>query len=161
MAAYYIIAPTETASNLSRYDGVRYGNDRAYFGEEAKRRIMLGTYVSSAGYADRYYEKAARIRTLFITDMENAFKKVDAIIAPVSPIPPFNIGEKSNDPLQLYMMDIYNASASLSGMPSLALPCGFNKTGLPVGMQIMGPRWSEEMLFDLGEKYQALTQWHN
>ena len=160
IAAYYIIAPTETASNLARYDGVRYGNDRGYFGPEAKRRIMLGTFASSAGYTGRYYEKAARVRTLFIRDLEKAYKKVDAILAPVSPIPPFDIGEKSGDPLELYLMDIYAAPASLSGTPSLSIPCGFTKTNLPVGMQIMGPRWSEEILFDLGEQYQKLTDWH-
>ncbi|KKQ97792.1 MAG: Glutamyl-tRNA(Gln) amidotransferase subunit A [Candidatus Woesebacteria bacterium GW2011_GWB1_39_12] len=160
IAAYYILAPTETASNLARYDGVRYGNDRSYFGPEAKRRIMLGTFVSSAGYTDRYYEKAARIRTLIIRDLEKAYDIVDAILAPVSPIPPFNIGEKVDDPLQLYLMDIYAAPASLSGTPSLAIPCGFTKDELPVGMQIMGPRWSEEMLFELGEEYQKATQWH-
>ena len=160
IAAYYIIAPTETASNLARYDGVRYGNDRSYFGPEAKRRIMLGTFASSAGYTGRYYEKAARVRTLFIRDLEKAYESVDAILAPVSPIPPFDIGEKSGDPLQLYLMDIYATPASLSGTPSLSIPCGFTKNDLPVGMQIMGPRWSEEMLFDLGEQYQRLTGWH-
>ncbi len=160
IAAYYIIAPTETASNLSRYDGVRFGNDRNYFGAEAKRRIMLGTFSSSAGYADRYYEKAARVRTLIIQDLESVYNDVDVILAPVSPIPPFNLGEKTGDPLQLYMMDIYNAPASLSGTPSLAIPCGFTKNKLPVGMQIMGPRWSENRLFDLGEMYQEKTGWH-
>jgi len=160
IAAYYVLAPTETASNLARYDGVRYGNDRNYFGPEAKRRIMLGTFVSSAGYTARYYEKAARVRTLIIRDLEKAYQKVDAILAPVSPIPPFNIGQKAGDPLQLYLMDIYAAPASLSGTPSLAIPCGFTKGKLPVGMQIMGPRWSEDMLFDIGKTYQDKTKWH-
>ncbi|OGM56279.1 hypothetical protein A3F62_03465 [Candidatus Woesebacteria bacterium RIFCSPHIGHO2_12_FULL_44_11] len=160
VAAYYIIAPTETASNLSRYDGVRYGHPRSFFGPEAKRRIMLGTFASSAGYVGRYYEKAARARTLIKSDLAKAFEKVDAIVAPVSPIPPYDIGEKVNDPLQLYLMDVYAAPASLSGVPSLALPCGFTNSGLPTGMQIFGPRWSEGALFDLGEKYQAKTDWH-
>lgn len=160
VAAYYIIAPTETSSNLSRYDGVRYGNTRTYFGPEAKRRIMLGTYASSAGYADKYYEKAARVRTLIMNDLKIAFRNVDAIIAPVSPIKPYNLGEKVDNPLQLYLMDVYTATASLSGTPSLAIPCGFTKDKLPVGMQIIGPRWSENTLFDLGEIYQKNTNWH-
>jgi len=160
IAAYYIIAPTETSSNLSRYDGIRYGKGREYFGPEAKRRIMLGTYSSSAGYADKYYEKAARVRTLIIKDMNNAFKKVDAILAPVSPVKPYNLGEKVNDPMKLYLMDIYSAPASLSGLPALAVPSGFTKNDLPVGIQIIGPRWSEEMLFEVGELYQKLTRWH-
>ncbi len=160
IAAYYIIAPTETASNLARYGGLRYGHPRSYFGPEAKRRIMLGTFASSAGYKGRYYEKAAKVRTLIKKDLEAAFKKVDALLAPTSPIPPFGIGEKVDNPLQLYLMDIYMAPASLSGTPSLALPCGFTQTGLPTGMQLMGPRWSEAMLFEMGEKYQSLTNWH-
>lgn len=121
---------------------------------------MLGTFVSSSGYTARYYEKAARVRTLIIRDLEKAYQKVDAILAPVSPIPPFNIGQKAGDPLQLYLMDIYAAPASLSGTPSLAIPCGFSKGKLPVGMQIMGPRWSEDMLFDIGKTYQDKTKWH-
>lgn len=160
VALYYIIAPTETSSNLARYDGVRYGNDRTKFGDEAKRRIMLGTYASSAGYADKYFEKASRVRTLVINDFYEAFKKVDALLSPVSPVPPFKIGEKVDDPLKMYMMDVYTVLPNLAGIPSLALPCGFTKSGLPIGMQIMGPRWSEEMLFELGEEYQGYTDWH-
>lgn len=160
IAAYYIIAPTETSSNLARYDGVRYGGGRDKFGPEAKRRIMLGTYASSAGYSAKYYEKAAKVRTLIRNDFDKAFSGVDVILAPTSPIPPFKIGEKSADPLQLYLMDVYMAPGSLAGIPSLALPCGFSESGLPVGMQLMGPRWSEDSLFDLGEEYQKLTNWH-
>lgn len=161
VAAYYIIAPTETSSNLARYDGIRYGNQRTHFGSEAKRRIMLGTFSSSEGYSKRYYEKAARVRTLIIKDFEKVFSDVDCILAPVSPIPPFLIGEKTSDPLEMYLMDIYTAPASLSGCPSLALPCGFSKNKLPIGMQIIGPRWSEYSLFDVGEKYQSITEWHD
>jgi aspartyl-tRNA(Asn)/glutamyl-tRNA(Gln) amidotransferase subunit A len=160
IAVYYIIAPTETSSNLGRYDGIRYGNTRAFFGSEAKRRIMLGTFASSKGYADKYYEKAARVRTLIIEDFNKSFKNVDAIISPVSPTPAFLIGEKVNDPLKMYLSDIFMAPVSLSGLPSLALPCGFTKTNLPIGMQIIGPRWQENLLFDLGEKYQKVTDWH-
>lgn len=160
VSVYYIIAPTEVSSNLARFDGVRYGNDRRYFGAEAKRRIMLGTYTSSKGYADKYYEKAARVRTLIIKDFEKAFSVVDAILTPVSPMLPFKIGEKSDDPLQMYLADLYLSAISLAGLPALALPCGFSESGLPIGMQLMGPRWSEEILFNLGEKYQSVTDWH-
>jgi len=161
IAAYYIIAPTEASSNLARYDGIRFANDRLYFGAEAKRRIMLGSFASSSGYADKYYEQAAKIRTLIINDFAKAFKKVDVILAPTAPTPAFKLGEKTADPLQMYLMDIYTAPASLSGLPSLALPCGFTKNKLPIGMQLIGPRWTEAMLFNLGEQYQQLTNWHN
>jgi len=161
VAAYYIIAPTETSSNLARYDGIRFGKNRSAFGAEAKRRIMLGAFASSAGYVDKYYEKAARVRSLIISDFEKAFNPVDAIIAPVSPTPPFKIGEKVENPLELYLMDVYAAPASLAGLPALALPCGFTKSNLPIGMQIIGPRWSEQSLFNLGEEYQEITDWHD
>ncbi len=160
IAAYYLIAPTETCSNLARFDGVRYGLDRSYFGPEAKRRIMLGAFASSAGYTAKYYAKAAQIRTLIINDFVKVFKQVDVILAPVAPLPPFKINEKSNNPLEMYLADIYAAPASLAGLPSLALPCGFTKNKLPVGMQLIGPRWSESILFALGEQYQKITKWH-
>ena len=159
IAAYYIIAPVEASSNLARYDGVRYGNDRTHFGPEAKRRIMLGTFASSAGYADKYYEQAAKVRTLIINDFKKAFESVDAILAPVSPTVPFLLGEKVDDPLKLYLMDIYTAPASLAGVPSLSLPCGFSQE-LPVGMQLIAPRWNDLKLLELAEKYQELTDWH-
>ncbi|MFC1627426.1 Asp-tRNA(Asn)/Glu-tRNA(Gln) amidotransferase subunit GatC, partial [Patescibacteria group bacterium] len=160
VAAYYIIAPTETSSNLARYDGVRFGQDRSYFGSEAKRRIMLGSFASSAGYADKYYETAAKIRTLIINDFTKAFKSVDIILGPSAPSPAFKIGAKADNPLEMYLTDVYAAPASLSGLPSLALPCGFTENNLPIGMQLIGSRWSEQALFDLGEKYQQLTDWH-
>jgi aspartyl-tRNA(Asn)/glutamyl-tRNA(Gln) amidotransferase subunit A len=160
VAVYYIIAPVETASNLARFDGVRYGNGREYFGPEAKRRIMLGTYTSSEGYADKYYDKAARVRTLIVKDFKKAFEKVDALLAPVAPMLPFELGEKTDDPLQLYMADLYLSAVSLAGLPALSFPCGFSKNNLPIGMQIIGPRWSEGPLFDAAEKYQSLTEWH-
>lgn len=159
IAAYYIIAPVEASSNLARYDGVRYGQNRASFGPEAKRRIMLGTFASSAGYADKYYEQAAKVRTLIIGDFKKAFESVDAILAPVSPTPAFLLGEKVDDPLKLYLMDIYTAPASLAGLPSLSLPCGF-VDDLPVGMQIIGPRWNDTKLLKVAETYQELTSWH-
>ena len=160
IAAYYLIAPTETCSNLARYDGVRYGQGRSDFGPEAKRRIMLGSFAASAGYAARYYAKAAKIRTLIIQDFDRAFKEVDVMMAPVAPTPPFKIGEKTDNPLEMYLSDIYAAPASLAGLPCLAIPCGFSKNKLPVGMQLIGPRWSEPALFELGEEYQKITNWH-
>ncbi|MBN1169081.1 Asp-tRNA(Asn)/Glu-tRNA(Gln) amidotransferase subunit GatA [Candidatus Woesebacteria bacterium] len=160
VAVYYIIAPVETSSNLARYDGVRFGNGREYFGAEAKRRIMLGTFTSSEGYADKYYDKAARVRTLIINDFKRSFEKVDALISPVSSILPFKIGQMSKNPLQLYLVDLYLSAISLSGLPTIALPGGFSKENLPIGFQIVGPRWSEDSLFDLAEKYQSLTEWH-
>ncbi|MBU1323000.1 Asp-tRNA(Asn)/Glu-tRNA(Gln) amidotransferase subunit GatC [Patescibacteria group bacterium] len=160
IAAYYLIAPTETCSNLARFDGVRYGQDRSYFGPEAKRRIMLGSFAASAGYSAKYHEKAAKVRTLIVNDFDEVFKQVDVILAPAAPTPPFKLGEKTANPLEMYLADIYAAPASLAGLPSLALPCGFTKDKLPVGMQLIGPRWSESVLFTLGEEYQSNTNWH-
>jgi len=157
---YYIIQPAEVSSNLGRYDGVRYGNNRDSFGDEAKRRIMLGTYVLSAGYYDAYYLKAMKVRTKIIQDFDNVFTKVDAIIAPVSPTPPFKLGEKADDPLAMYLSDVFTVSANVAGIPGLAIPGGFSKTNLPIGFQLLGPRWGEEKLFDLGELYQAETDYH-
>ena len=150
---YYIIQPAEVSSNLGRFDGIRYGNDRNSFGEEAKKRIMLGSYVLSAGYYDAYYEKAMKVRTKIIGDYTNAFKEVDGIISPVSPTPAFKIGENTNDPLKMYLEDIYTTSANIAGIPALSIPSTFSKSGLPIGFQIMGPRFSEYTLFDLAKKY--------
>lgn len=161
---YYIVQPAEVSSNLGRYDGVRYGNERDSFGDEAKRRIMLGTYVLSSGYYDAYYLKAMKVRSKIIEDFENVFNSgasdVDVILTPVSPTPPFKIGEKSSDPLQMYLADIFTVSANLAGIPGLAIPAGFTKSGLPVGFQLMGPKFSEPTLFELGKLYQAKTDWH-
>jgi aspartyl-tRNA(Asn)/glutamyl-tRNA(Gln) amidotransferase subunit A len=157
---YYIIQPAEVSSNLGRYDAVRYGDNRESFGDEAKRRIMLGTYVLSAGYYDAYYLKAMKVRSIIIKEINQAFENVDAIIAPVAPTPPFKIGEKVNDPLKMYLTDIFAATANLAGIPSLAIPSGFTVSGLPLGFQLMGPRFSENILFKLGEKYQSVTDWH-
>ena len=161
IAAYYLIAPSETSSNLARYDGVRFGNDRKSFGSEAKRRIMIGTYALSHGYYDQYYLKAQKVRTLLKQDFENTFEKVDVLLAPVAPTPPFRIGEKANDPLSMYLEDAYTVPINLAGVPSLALPCGFSKNGLPVGMQIIGKQKSEATLFSIGAIYQKETGWHN
>jgi aspartyl-tRNA(Asn)/glutamyl-tRNA(Gln) amidotransferase subunit A len=150
---YYIIQPAEVSSNLGRFDGIRYGNDRNHFGEEAKRRIMLGSYVLSAGYYDAYYEKAMKVRTKIVDDYVEAFKEVDGIISPVSPTPPFKLGENTSDPLKMYLEDLYTTSANIAGLPSLALPSTFSKNLLPIGFQIIGPRFSEHTLFELGRKY--------
>lgn len=154
ISVYYIIQPAEVSSNLGRYDGVRYGNFREVFGAEAKRRIMLGTYVLSAGYYEAYYLKAMQVRSKVIQDFEQAFDRVDVIIAPVSPTPPFKLGEKSSDPLKMYLADILTVAGNLAGLPGLAIPSGQTKEGLPLGFQLLGPRFSEDLLFSLGENYQ-------
>lgn len=160
IATYYIIAPSETSSNLARYDGIRFGNKRETFGDEAKRRIMIGTYALSAGYYDAYYKKAMQARTLIRQAFEKAFEKCDALISPVSPTPPFKIGEKVSDPLQMYLVDIYNVLINLAGIPALSVPCGFSKEGLPIGMQIIGPQFSEGLLLKVGHQYEQTTEWH-
>ena len=164
IATYYIICTAEASANLARYDGVRYtsrsansdtlgdmyGNSRGEgFGAECKRRIMLGSYVLSAGYYDAYYIKAQRVRALIAKDFANAFEKVDAIVTPVSPFPAFKIGEKVNDPIKMYLSDIYTITGSLAGIPCMSVPCGKTGEGLPVGMQILTRHFSEETMFHL------------
>jgi aspartyl-tRNA(Asn)/glutamyl-tRNA(Gln) amidotransferase subunit A len=172
IATYYIICTAEASSNLARYDGVKYGyrssNTKSLidmykstrsegFGAEVKRRIMLGTYVLSSGYYDAYYLKAARVRTLITQDFENAFTNCDAIISPVSSSTAFKIGEKSNDPLGMYLTDLYTVSANLAGIPAISVPCGKNHQNLPIGVQFMAPKWREDILLKIGfaiqEKY--------
>ncbi len=165
VAAYYIVATAEASSNLARYDGVKYGRrapgarslhemylrTRAEgFGPEVKRRIMLGTYVLSAGYYDAYYLKAQRVRTLIRRDFEQAFSEVDAIVGPTSPTPAFRFGEKLADPLQMYLADIFTIACNLAGLPGLSVPCAFTRDGLPVGVQFIGKPWGEPVLFSLG-----------
>ncbi len=159
ISVYYIIQPAEVSSNLGRFDGIRYGNDRNSFGEEAKRRIMLGSYVLSAGYYDAYYEKAMKVRTIIKNEVDEVFTRVDALIAPVAPTPPFKIGEKSDDPLAMYLTDIYAATANLCGIPSIAIPSGFSNKKLPLGFQLMGPRFGEDTLFKLGKIYEMSTNY--
>lgn len=159
ISVYYIIQPAEVSSNLGRYDGIRYGNKRDSFGDEAKRRIMLGTYVLSAGYYDAYYLKAQKVRTKVIEDFNKAFLDVDAIIAPVSPTPPFRLGEKANNPLEMYLADIFTVAGNVAGIPGLAVPSGLTKSGLPLGFQLLGPRFSESVLFGLGKLYQGSSDW--
>lgn len=153
IACYYVIQPSEVSSNLGRYDGIRYGNDRTSFGDEAIRRIMLGTFTLSSGYYDAYYKKAMRVRTLIKKDFETAFKKVDAIIAPVSPTLPWKLGEKADDPLAMYLSDALTVPINIAGIPGLSVPIGFIND-LPAGMQILGPHFSEELLFQLGHFYE-------
>ena len=159
ISVYYIIQPAEVSSNLGRYDGIRYGNDRGSFGDEAKRRIMLGTYVLSAGYYDAYYLQAQKVRTQVIEDFNKAFLEVDAIIAPVSPTPPFKLGEKADSPLEMYLADIFTVAANVAGIPGIAIPSGLTKSGLPLGFQLLGPRFSETCLFELGKLYQRSSDW--
>lgn len=158
VATYYIIQPSEVSSNLARYDGIRFGETREKFGSEAKRRMILGTYTLSAGYYDAYYLKAMKVRRLIRNDFVEAFEKVDVIICPVSPTLPFKLGEKVNDPLQMYLADIFTVTANLAGVPSLAIPCGFID-GLPVGMQIIGSDFSESILYQVGYAYEQETKW--
>jgi aspartyl-tRNA(Asn)/glutamyl-tRNA(Gln) amidotransferase subunit A len=159
MACYYILVPSEVSSNLARFDGIRFGREREMFGDEAKRRIMLGTYTLSAGYYDAYYLKAAKVRSLVLKDFEEAFKIVDVIIVPSSPSLPFQIGEKSKDPVQMYLSDIFLCPINIAGIPSLNVPCGFVK-GLPVGMQIVGRQFGEEYLYRVGYAYEQETQFY-
>ena len=171
IAVYYIIATAEASSNLARFDGVRYGfraedapelrqmyrkTREEGFGAEVKRRIMLGTYVLSAGYYDAYYRKAQQVRTLIKNDFLNAFKNCDAIITPTAPTPAFAIGEKVDDPLAMYLNDIYTVTANLAGIPGLSVPCGLSSQRLPIGFQLLGPYWSEPTLFKLAHAYQQV-----
>lgn len=162
IAVYYILQTAEVSSNLARYDGIRYGNPRTFFGDEAKRRIMLGTYVLSAGYYDAYYKKAMQVRTLVKQDYDKAFDPsadgVDALIAPVSPTLPWKLGEKVNDPMAMYLSDALTVTANIAGVPGLSVPAGFSN-GLPVGIQILGPHFSEEKLFQIGYAFESETNY--
>ena len=174
LAVYYIIAPSEASANLARYDGVKYGlshkeatgmwenmeKTRQYgFGPEVKRRIMLGTYALSAGYYDAYYLKAQKVRTLIRREFDSVFEKVDALITPTSPTVPFKIGEKTDDPLQMYLSDVCTLPINIAGVPALSIPAGFSE-GLPVGMQIIGKPFAEETIMKIGYAYQQATDWH-
>ncbi|GAB4473083.1 MAG: Asp-tRNA(Asn)/Glu-tRNA(Gln) amidotransferase subunit GatA [Anaerolineales bacterium] len=174
LPVYYLIAPAEASANLARYDGIRYGPrlsaetmwDIFYrtrgekFGAEVKRRIMLGTYALSAGYYDAYYGKAQKVRTLIKQDFERAFQSVDVIAAPVAPTTAFPFGEHTDDPLAMYLEDVFTLPANLAGVPGLAFPVGFDQQGLPIGMQLMGNYFQEEYLFRIAHIYQLATDWH-
>ncbi len=157
--AYYIITPSEVSSNLARFDGIRFGFDRSQFGQEAKRRILIGTYCLSAGYYDAYYLKAQKVRTLIINEFKNTFKNVDVLLAPVSPIMPPKIGELTDDPLKLYMMDVLTVPVNLAGIPSLSIPAGFSDN-LPIGIQIIGNYFDEKLLYQVGQAFETETQYY-
>jgi aspartyl-tRNA(Asn)/glutamyl-tRNA(Gln) amidotransferase subunit A len=174
LPVYYLIAPAEASANLARFDGIRYGpriqaeslwdifrrTRGQKFGPEVKRRIMLGTYALSAGYYDAYYGQAQKVRTLIKGDFDQAFKQVDLIAAPVAPTTAFRIGEHGDDPLAMYLEDVFTLPANLAGVPGLAFPVGFDRAGLPVGMQLMGPHFQEPTLFQVAHAYQQVTDWH-
>jgi len=181
IATYYLVAPCEASSNLARYDGAHYGHRSAAkttgdfesplvemycrsraegFGPEVKRRIMLGTYALSAGYYDAYYAKALRVRRLIRQDYLDAFQQVDLIGGPVSPTPAFPLGEKTSDPLAMYLVDMYTVGTNLAGIGGISFPCGFTKGGLPIGFQLQGPALSEPLLLRAADRYQKLTDWH-
>jgi aspartyl-tRNA(Asn)/glutamyl-tRNA(Gln) amidotransferase subunit A len=171
---YYVVAPAECSSNLARFDGVRYGHrcadprdlrdlytrSRAEgFGAEVKRRIMTGTYVLSAGYYDAYYLKAQKVRALITDEFRRAFQDVDLLLAPTAPTVAFGLGDKTSDPITMYLNDIYTIGANLAGLPALSMPCGF-AGGLPVGVQLIGPHFGEAKLLGAAHRYQQVTDWH-
>jgi aspartyl-tRNA(Asn)/glutamyl-tRNA(Gln) amidotransferase subunit A len=174
VAAYYVLATSEASSNLARYDGVKYGmraegkdltemymNTRARgFGAEVKRRIMLGTYALSSGYYEAYYKKAQQVRTLIKRDFDDAFKKVDVIATPTSPTAAFRLGEKTEDPLQMYLSDIFTISVNLAGLPGISVPCGFTSGNLPIGLQLIGRHFEEDTILRAAYAYEQSTGWH-
>ena len=174
LAAYYVLAPSEASSNLARYDGVRYGlrvpgenivemyskTRAAGFGPEVKRRIMLGTYALSSGYYDAYYLKALKVRRLIKQDYDKAFEKVDVIATPTAPNPAFRFGEKTGDPLAMYLEDVFTVSINITGMPGLSVPCGMSKSGLPIGLQLIGKPFDEATLLRTAYAYEQATDWH-
>jgi aspartyl-tRNA(Asn)/glutamyl-tRNA(Gln) amidotransferase subunit A len=172
---YYVIAPAEASSNLSRFDGVRYGHRaREYsdlndmyersraegFGAEVKRRILVGTYVLSHGYYDAYYLKAQQVRRLIADDFRRAYESCDVIAGPTTPTGAFRIGAKTDDPVEMYLNDIFTVAANLTGAPALSIPCGFDRNGLPVGLQLQGDAFSEATLLDVAHRFQQATDWH-
>jgi len=175
VSVYYLVATAEASSNLARFDGVQYGlrseniksiidmykkTRKEGFGDEAKRRIILGTFALSSGYYDAYYLKALKARTLIRKDFDEAFKKFDAIVTPTSPTAAFKIGEKISDPLTMYLSDIFTISANLAGIPGVSIPCGFTKNNLPVGLQILGKPFDEETILKVAYNYEQNTEWH-
>lgn len=175
IATYYVIATAEASSNLARFDGVKFGHRvketkdlldlymktrQEGFGPEVKRRIMLGTYALSSGYYDAYYGKAQAVRTLIRQDFGAVFKEVDVIVTPVTPTPAFKLGEKIEDPLQMYLSDIYTISVNLAGLPAISVPCGFSHAGLPIGLQLIGRAFEEDTILRAAHAYEQSTQWH-
>lgn len=175
IASYYLVATSELSANMARYDGIRFGYSEKGgkelrelyersrsegFGDEEKRRILLGTYALSAGYYDAFYKKAMQVRTLIKKEFDEAFKRVDVILAPVAPTPPFKVGLHEGDPLSMWLEDAFTVTLNPTGCPGLALPAGFSKSGLPIGMQLIGPQFSEDLLFRLGYHFQKKTDFH-
>ncbi len=175
LAAYYIVAPAEASSNLARFDGMHYGHRTEQkgdliatyaksrgeaFGKEVQRRIMIGTYVLSSGYKDAYYVKALKVRRLVKKDYDDALEKCDVVMGPTTPTAAFKAGEKSDDPLAMYLSDVYTVSCNLAGIPGMSLPCGFTKAGLPIGLQLLGKPFDEEKLFRIARMYESVTDWH-
>ena len=175
LAAYYIVAPAEASSNLARFDGMHYGHRTATktdligtysksrgegFGKEVQRRIFIGTYVLSSGYKDAYYVKALKVRRLVKGDFDKAFESCDVIMGPTTPTAAFKVGEKSDDPLSMYLSDVYTVSCNLAGLPGLSMSCGFTKAGLPIGLQLLGAPFSEEKLLRIARMYESVTDWH-
>ncbi|MBU4210565.1 Asp-tRNA(Asn)/Glu-tRNA(Gln) amidotransferase subunit GatA [Patescibacteria group bacterium] len=175
IAVYYVLVPCEISANMARYDGIRFGQSKkdikdllsyyletrgAFMEDEMKRRIMIGTYALSAGYFDAYYLKASKVRTLIKNEFIETFKKVDTILAPVSPTTAWKIGEKIDDPLQMYLADVFTVCINVAGLPSLALPCGFSSNNLPIGFQLIGNYFQEDKILSIGHQYQQLTDYH-
>ncbi|MDA8246316.1 Asp-tRNA(Asn)/Glu-tRNA(Gln) amidotransferase subunit GatA [Acidithiobacillus sp.] len=175
VSTYYVLAPAEASSNLARFDGVRYTHRAANpadltdlyqqsryegFGAEVRRRILVGTYVLSAGYYDAYYRKAQQVRSLIREDFRRAFAEVDVIVGPTTPTPAFPLGAKNADPVAMYLADIYTIAVNLAGIPALSVPCGFTAAGLPIGMQLMGDYFADDLLLNVAHRYQQETQWH-
>lgn len=160
IAVYTIIQRSEVSSNLARYDGIRYGKDRSHFGEEAKRRIMLGTYTLSAGYYDQYYNKALKVRTVIIDDFKKAFENVDVIIGPTTPVTALPVGSSKDHHMFGETMDMLVEPSSIAGLPGINVPCGFDSKNLPIGLQIIGPHFTESKILNVAYQYEQATQWH-
>jgi aspartyl-tRNA(Asn)/glutamyl-tRNA(Gln) amidotransferase subunit A len=175
LATYYILCPSEVSSNMARYDGIRFGHTAAKpkdlldyyqrvrstgFGPEVKRRIMIGTFALSAGYFDAYYLKAQKVRTLIKKDFDDAWKNVDVILSPVAPTPAFTVGAHANDPVAMYLEDIFMDGPVMAGIPALSIPCGFSQKGLPIGLQLMGKQWDEATVLSAAYAYEQATEWH-
>jgi aspartyl-tRNA(Asn)/glutamyl-tRNA(Gln) amidotransferase subunit A len=167
LSVYYVIVPSEISANLARYDGIRFGEKREKFGDEAKRRIMMGTYSLSSGYYDQYYNRANKVREMIRRDFDRVFKEIDVLVAPTSPSLPWKFGEKVDDPIKMYLSDIFTVTANLAGIPSISVPCGFvddpstnSGQSLPVGFQIIANHFEEEKILKVADAYQKATSWH-
>jgi aspartyl-tRNA(Asn)/glutamyl-tRNA(Gln) amidotransferase subunit A len=175
IATYYVITPCEVSSNMARYDGIRYGHSveapkdlidyyfkvrSSGFGDEVKRRIMIGTYALSAGYYDAYYRQAQKVRTILKQEFDEAFRKVDVILSPTSPTPAFKVGAHADDPVAMYLEDVFLCAQPMAGIPCMSIPCGFSSDNLPIGLQLMGKQWDEATVLRTGHAYEKATDWH-